>query len=393
LDVHDKQLVLAPARPAGDPLAGAEQADVVIKPFEYVNNRIRVGMRYGDDLAGKLVIGGTNFDTYIDSRVARRLEKPAGDIGPVWLADSATPEKRVDLSRYLAFRPRAFGITATPSADSPTLITGVNFLEHFRVELDWNNQTLALTQKKAPVFPQADFEYFRAEASGSSAAMATYLEKYPRERLSQEGASLLVKWLVEKDRAPDADVLKAVTRAIEMSMTGRRTETGLTYFQTFAEMPDRQALAVATAQEALRHAREAFDARVVYALHNELGELHFKKDDVTSAWKHFLSAAFMAPEDMAIVLNLARVYDKQGEVRRAFARYKRVAGAAGLPAAIATEVRRAMDRLRTQLPKDDPLLIEETPAPSRGAGAAGAGGRGGGRGGRSGGSVPGSRLP
>jgi Flp pilus assembly protein TadD len=213
--------------------------------------------------------------------------------------------------------------------------------------------------------------------------MQAYLDKYPRERLSQEGAALVVNWLLDKDQAPDADVLKAVVRAMDLSMTGRKTETGLSYFQTFAERPERAALAIATGQEALKHSREAFDARVVYALHNALGELHYTRQDVTNAWKHFLSAAFMAPDDMSIVLNLARVYDKQGEVRRAYARYKRVAGTAGLPAEIGAEVKSAMARLGAQLPKDDPLLIDEAPKPAGPAGAAGGRGRG-----RSGGGAP-----
>jgi hypothetical protein len=380
LDVHDQQLILAPPREPGEPVAAAELADLVIRPFEYVNNRIRVPMRYGDDAAGRMVLGGSNYDTLVDSRVAARLSKPAGDIGPVWLADSVAPgEKRVDLSRYMAFRPKPFGLTPTPSADSPTIIAGVNFLEHFRVELDWNNQTLALTQKKAPSYPQADFEFFKAETSGSSAALRAYLEQYPDARLSREAASLLVTWLVEKDRAPDADVLEAVTRAVQMSMTGRRTETALSYLGQFAETPERANLAIEVGKMGLEHSREAFDARVVYAMHNALGQLYFKKDDVTSAWRHFLSAAFMAPEDMSIVLNLARVYDKQGQVRRAYARYKRVAGSAGLPPDVSAEVKAAMDRLRPQLPKDDPLLIEDAPRPPAGVPPR-PGGRGGGGG-------------
>lgn len=379
LDVHGKQLVLAPPRAAGDPSAADDQADVVIRPFEYANNRIRVRMSYADDQPGRMVIGGTSYDTFIDSRVATRVNKPAGDITPVWLADTTTPEKRIDLSRYMAFRPKAFGLTATPSADSPTLITGVNFLEHFRVELDWNNQTLALTQTTAPQYPAQDFAFFEAESSGSSAAMQAYLEKYPHERLSQEAAPLLVKWLLDKDHAPDADVLRAASRAIETSMAGRRTETGLSYLAEFADTPGRTDLAIATGQEGLKYSREAFDARVVYALHNALGELYFRKNDLTEAWKHFLSAAFMAPDDIPIALNLARVYDKQGQARRAYARYKRVAGTAGLPADITGEVKAAMDRLRKQLPADDPLLVEDTPKPAAPAGAAGTAGRGRGR--------------
>ena len=80
-----------------------------------------------------------------------------------------------------------------------------------------------------------------------------------------------------------------------------------------------------------------------------------------------LSAAFMAPEDLEIALDLARVYDKQGETRRAYARYKRVS-AGGMPAEISTEVKRAMDRLRKLLPNDDVLLRDEKPPAGKGGG-------------------------
>jgi hypothetical protein len=92
---------------------------------------------------------------------------------------------------------------------------------------------------------------------------------------------------------------------------------------------------------------------------------------VNDAWKHFLSAAFMAPDDLEIVLDLGRVYDKRGETRRAYARYKRVAAAPGLPPEIDTELKTAMERLRKLLPKDDPLLREEKPPAGKGKGGGG----------------------
>jgi hypothetical protein len=53
-------------------------------------------------------------------------------------------------------------------------------------------------------------------------------------------------------------------------------------------------------------------------------------------------------------------------VRRAYARYKKVAAADGLPPEVDVEVKAAMDRLRKLLPKDDPLLRDEKPASGRG---------------------------
>lgn len=358
LDVAAKQLVLTPPRAPDDPVPARDVADVV-EPFEYVNDTIQVGVTYGDNRRGRMVIGGADYDTFIDARVATPLGRPAGDVAPAWLTDTATADKKLDLSRYLAFRPKAFGLAPVPSAESPVLVAGVNFLELFRVDLDWAGQTLALTRKTPPQYPQQDFEFFKAESAGTADAVQAYLEKYPRERLSAEAAGLLVTRRFEKDHASDAEVLNAMRWAIDTTPPPRRIEICQSYSALFAEAPGRVDLAIAAGLEGLKYSREAFDARVVYQLHNQLGELYLKKDALTDAWKHFLSAAFMAPDDPAIALNLARVYDKQGQVRRAYARYKKVAAVPDAPPEVAAEVKSAMDRLRKLLPKDDPLLRDE----------------------------------
>ena len=368
LDIKDKQLILAPPLEAG--AAASTTADVVIAPFEYAQDRIQVSMSYGDDRRALMAIGGTNYDTVIDSRVTKPLGKPAGDLSPLWLVDTGTSGKRLDLTRYLAPRPRAFGLAATPGADSPLVITGVNFLEQFRVELDWNNQSLTLTQKTSPVYPQQDFAFFDAESRGTAEALEAYLAKYPKERLSGEAAGLLIKRRLEDSDSTDAVVLKALEWALATAPAGRKTETCLEYVTLFGEAPDRTALAIAAGNEGLKYSREAFDARVVYTLHHRLGQMYIKQSKWTDAWKHLLSAAFMAPDDLEIALDLARVYDKQDQTRRAYARYKKVSQAQGLPPEIASEVTAAMDRLRPKMPKDDPLLRDEKPAGK---------GRGGGR--------------
>ena len=45
-----------------------------------------------------LVLGGTEYDTFIDSRVIKSMGKPAGDVSPAWLADEGASGRRVDVS-------------------------------------------------------------------------------------------------------------------------------------------------------------------------------------------------------------------------------------------------------------------------------------------------------
>jgi hypothetical protein len=369
LDVPGGQMTLAPPRDADPAAAPAGPVDLTA-PFDYVNNRIQIALSFGESQRSLLALGGTSYDTFIDARVARAAGRPAGDLSPVWLLDAGADGRRLDLSQYLAFRPKPFGLSATPGADSPLVITGVNFLEYFRVELDWVNQRLALTQRKAPAYPRDDLAFFQAESQGTTEALEAYLAAHPGTRLSGDAADQLVRKRLEQDGATDADVMKALGWAIRATPADRRIETCLQYVDTFDALPNRTALAIAAGQEGLKYSRDAFDGRVVYTLHHRLGQLEMKRQQWDEAWKHLLSAAFMAPDDPNITLDLARVYDKRGEVRRAYARYKRLASTPGAPPEIAAEIKSAMERLRKQLPKDDPLLRDEQPT-GRGRGGGG----------------------
>ena len=372
IDIPGKRMILAPPKePMTGPITGSDTIDVTT-PFEYINNRIQIFGNVGEDRRSVFVVGGTNYDTFIDTRVVKALGKPAGDVSPVWLADSAATGRRIDVSQFLAFRPKPFGLSANPGPDSPLVITGVNFLENFQVDLDWVNNRLGVTQRKSPVYPKTDFLFFEAESKGTAEALEQYLQSHFETRLGPDAADLLIRKRLEQESATDAEVLKALDWAIRATPADRRVETCLTYLDVFDKMPNRTALAIAAGEEGLKHSRVAFDARVIYSLHHRIGQLEMKRQDYDEAWKHLLSAAFMAPDDMNVVLDLARVYDKQGEVRRAYARYKRLSVAPGAPPEIAAEIKSAMERLRKQLPKDDPLLKDE---PVTGRGRGGGGGR------------------
>ena len=362
IDIEAKRMILAPPKESGPAAETAGDTVDVTAPFEYVNNRVQTSANLGDDQRGIFAFGGTNYDTYIDTRVAKPMGKPAGNVSPVWLTDTRGSGRRIDVSQYLALRPKPFGLSEKPAGDSPAIITGVNFLENFRLDLDWVNSRLSLTQRKVPVYPRTDFLFFEAEAKDTPEALEGFLTAYPDSRLGPDAADILIRKRVDQDGSTDADVIKALQWAIKTTPVDRRIETCLTYVNKFDELPNRTTLAIAAGQEGLKYSREAFDGRVVYSLHHRLGQLEMKRQNWDEAWSHLLSAAFMAPDDMNVVLDLARVYDKQGEVRRAYARYKRLSVAPGAPPEIEAEIKAAMARLRQQLPKDDPLLRDETPA-------------------------------
>jgi tetratricopeptide (TPR) repeat protein len=361
LDLPEHQLILALPRSAGEPAPSLELADIAIRPFQYVDRQIRIGLTYADRRSGWMVIGGTEYDSFIDATVAASLQASAGNVTPAWLSDSANHDKRLDLSRYVALRPKKF-TAAIPAAsgdnkssDAPIVVTGVNVLEYFRVELDWTNQTLAFTQKVPPHYPQQDFAFFQAELAGDAGAVQAYLEKYPKERLSYEAANLLVQRRLD-EKASDAEIIAALTWVVNTALSGRHSEDCERWVDIFKTLPGRDDLVVSAAKLGLTYSRGAITVQSVYRLHNTLGEQYLRQGDLDQAWKHFLSSAFMTPDDLTASLNLARVYDKQGRTRRAYSRYRRVLAAPDVPEAMKSEAVAAMARLRKDLPSDDPLL-------------------------------------
>ena len=371
LDIAAGQLILAPPAEPADPSAVSNPNADVVTTFDVVNDRIAIPIAHADGQRAVMTLGGTEYDSPIDTRVTTPLGKPAGNLQPIALTEVGAGARRLDLSRYLAFRPRRFGVAPTPAADSPLVIAGVNLLEKFRIEIDWTNQRIAWTAKAPPAYPQEDFAYFEAETAGTMDALEGFLKTHAESRLSAEAASLLMDRLLEREQVTEADVRRVLPWAVRTALPGRKTETLAAYVEKFVEQPGREALAIAVGKEALTYAREAFDARAVYALHHRLAQIYMAQQAWNDAWKHLLSAAFMAPEDMEIALDLARVYDKQGQARRAYSRYKQVGAAPGVPPEIAAEIKAALDRLRPQLPKDDPLLRGESTRGGRGGGGGG----------------------
>lgn len=373
LDVAAGTLALSPLE------TGAALKGQVVRPFEWRGNRLWMPVQYGAGKTGLMLLGGDAYDTFIDSEVAKSLGKAAGDVTPVWLGG----ESGIDLSRQMALRPRPLAATGA------TFVTGVNLLEAFRVEVDWNSSRIAFTPSRQVEYPKGDLAYFQAEIADKPEAFQAYLEQYPATRLSAQAARRLMEGRIKQVGATDEALMQALQWVAKTSVPERQMENCTPYVRAFRAMPGRDALVVQAGLFALQYSRQAVTVQDTYRLHNIIGEAYMKQDKVKEAWKHFLSAAFMPLDNntdlihnIAVNYNLACAYDRMGRATRAYSRFVRtqemlaplMEQVAGIPAdaelspadretveflkkADAT-VKEALPRLKAKIPADELEMLE-----------------------------------
>ncbi len=269
-----------------------------------------VGLTGGQGGIGRAIaIATSTYDTLIDTPLADELAHPAGDVGPVRLGD-------IDLSKYVAFRPEA---VHQKHPDGVFGSMGLNFLEHFRVEVDRVNRFVRFTESKPASFPTADLEFFQARASDDEHALAAWVEKYKTERLAPEAAQLLLDRRLDSN-APTESIRTALealaaTRPADLKATG-----ALESMQQMSQAGKFE-WALAAAELGLAHGREDRYPDAVHKLHARMGSILLDRGERREAWKHLLSAAFGLPDDGPLNLDLGRCYEQEGRFSRAYSRY------------------------------------------------------------------------
>ena len=312
----------------------------------------------------RMILGSSNYDTLIDPTLAKKLGKPAGDLEPLWFAS-------LDLAKFLVFRPKAW-TTKPPAegADLPLLLTGVNLLESFKLDFDWNNSRVRFVQEKdLPPMPAADRAFFLAEAANTAEAYQAFLTKHLTHRLAADAATRLMNFRLEEWGVADESVMQALQWVLDTALPERRLDSCMSYVNRIATTPGKTALSIQMGLLALKQARGAVTIQHVYRLHRILGELYLEQDNLPEAWSHLMSASFVplnrsdrdrAFQAFRIALNLGRVYDRQNRYVRAYSRYKAALAVAGAPitATEKQEIADAIDRLRKQIPADDLAMLD-----------------------------------
>jgi hypothetical protein len=171
LDVAAGEMRLS--MPRGD---SPPQGDIV-QSLEIKDARLWIPVSYGADRQGAMMLAGFRYDSFVNTTVTQGLERPYGDIAPVWLS-AEQGGARADLSQYVAFRPLNLVDDNEFTNDRAAFLFGFNLLQSFRIEIDWVNSKIAFTASAKPEYPRTDFEFFRprsiatpARCSGSSNAI------------------------------------------------------------------------------------------------------------------------------------------------------------------------------------------------------------------------------
>lgn len=360
LDLPGKKLVLAPLNERGD-----GRSDFAVS-FETKDGQLLLPLAIPGEPAAKMLLGSSNYDTLIDPAAAKRLGKPAGDVEPVIL----TGGRGLDLSRVVAFRPKAWGAKSAEGAPSPLLFSGVNLLEAFKLEFEWTTSRINFIQEKdLPSPAAADREYFLADAANTADRFQAFLEKFPTNRNAADAATRLMALRLNEWGVEDEALLKSLQWVLDTALPERRLDSCISFVNRFAGLPGKSNLTIQAALLALKYARGATTVQHAYRLHRILGEQYLDQDNLDSAWSHLMSAAFVplnrtdpdrALQAYRIALNLARIYDRQGRTARAYSRFKAALAVAGAPMTVPekTEITAAMERLRKLIPAEDLALLD-----------------------------------
>lgn len=329
LDVGGGTLTLSPVRGVS---SRASDPDAVVKFRRGDAGEILLPVTYGSGKRSYLALSGANFDTYINPNVANGLGVSAGDLGSVYLG-AESPSVDFDLSRFVAFRPLLRpGVTgelfgSNSSEQKSILSAGTNLLSNFRVDIDWVNGTAGFTQTQAANFPDEERIYFEAEAYGNADDVEAFLLAYPEGRLVTEAARLLVdRRIVEQ--GDTTQIIKAARLFRDSVSEDVGGATCLALMQQVAQFwPERTDIVIAVGELGLDVASKDSDPLSIYRIHEALGQQRLAEDDIKGAWKNLMSAAFGMPTNARVNLNLGRVYERQGRLRRAYSRYKRALAA------------------------------------------------------------------
>lgn len=293
-----------PGAPAPEPPPGA-----VTAPLSVHAGLVWFPVAYGDGRAGAMALASSLYDTRVDEDLCAELGRPAGDLGPLHV-------QGLDLARFVPLRPER---SRHSHPDGAFGTSGLDLLLHFRVEVDRARGVIWWSETRAPEFAQAEQDYYHARAADDPAALEAWLDAHPDQRLAEEAATQLLQ--LRMDEGADPETMRVALGRLHATRPADLKATGALELMGEMLQTGRPDCALLAGEYGVEHGRTDRYPEAVYALHERLGQIRLRQGDLDAAWEHLLSAAFGLPEDGAVNLGLATVYERQQRWTRAFSRY------------------------------------------------------------------------
>ncbi|HMS15498.1 MAG TPA: hypothetical protein PKA37_01570 [Planctomycetota bacterium] len=340
-DLAENALELSPAATPDTPPDPLPDGSFEI-PISVVASRVWIGARIDDGPRGVLNLATSHYDSIIQDDVGRSLNRPAFDVGRVWIQDLC-------LTDGMAMRPgRLLG-------KHPERILGslaINFLLNHRVTIDLPRRRAIVTQVRKPSFPESEFQYFRALAEERADAIAEWLRTNEGHRFAREAAERLLQMRLD-DEAPEAEIAAALSQWDTTRLADLKCTEALRGMKMLMSQ-GRRDLALGLGTLGLRGGRSDRYPESVPQVHALMGEILLDQGDNQRAWEHLLSAAFGLPEDGRISYLLGTFYEREGRLERALSRFIQ----ALLRPESGSSAVLALDSLRTRMPELNVDLID-----------------------------------
>lgn len=332
---------LGPPRARED--SPSEPADGVTRiSTTLINDIVWLPVSYDGGVSAAMVLGTGNYDTIVDGFLADDLGFPAGNIGEVQLAGQ-------DIANFIALRPDEVNYM---HPDGALGVTGINLLEHFRVEVDRVNNYVYFEQMRAASVPEGDSQFFAAMVDEDASGIAAFLEAFGEHRLTLEAARLLVTLrLIEGAGSED---MRAALGYVDAACPEDLRATSALAEMKSCNAFGNAANVIAAGEIGLKGGRDDRYPDAVHKIHARLGEVHITLGNDDSAWRHLLSAAFGMPEDGMVNLHLGRFYESQGRYKRAFSRYLQAA----IKADSGPQAVEGMSRISGEMPEGEGYAVD-----------------------------------
>lgn len=241
----------------------------------------------------------------------------------------------LDLAKWTPFRP----LRGSGGAQGGI---GGQVLQQMVVTLQTRAGRVVFAHAEAPVYPQAEADFYRAAfGSREPAALQQFLERHPDAPQAAEAAAAWLARLLEGDGTADAlrDAGLAVVRTAPANQKGT---AALDVLEKLPGSRDLFATRRAIAEAALPEARADEDGNAAHKLRLELGTQLRILGDSQGARRHLLSAVFGMPVSGPANLQLGHWHRDQQQYEAALGRYflaildMRATGEAGFAAFAAT---------------------------------------------------------
>ncbi len=321
--------------------------------------RVLAPLSVGEKDRSLMAFDTTGYHSYINASLAGGLGYPFGDVPDIHFG---TGDQRVPLSGMAALFPADFSRDEELASDW-LVVPGLSLWTAFRLEINPLQGYLALEPVVDSNYSEADFEFYTAAVSRDREALRSYHHSNPEDRNVAEAAELMFALGLEEN-APVEEQMEAVNYRLSATLDRMRSDWLKQTLEPLFLAEDRDQrsdLIVALAEEALEYISRSDNPKLRQDLQLILGDRYLQAGDAEQAWKYFLAAGFSGDPDKESLVRheLGRVYEALGRHRRAYSNYQRAASPMlEGPVEIKESARAGMERLRTSLRDDDPLVVE-----------------------------------